>query len=374
MTPAPPLRVFVSTGEASGELLAADLLGAMRARGRTLDAEGIGNERLARSGVRLVQSTAGWASMGPLAALGKIPKLYAIMWAAALRLRRHRYDLIVLVDFGAFNLRLARSARMLGVRTPILYYFPPAAWLDDPKRARLVAGLTDPLTAFARQRDFYRSLGLPITHIGHPLVSTIAARAPLAPAPPDGGRVALLPGSRAGEIERHGPRLLDALAILRERRPRVEAVVAAADGAAGGAMEALLRARPPLPVTIVGDAREALTGADAAAVASGTAVLEAALLEVPTVALYVLSDAQARIARRVYHGRFITLPNLVLDEPIVPELLQEAATPAALADALDALLADPAAQRAGLRRVRAALGPPDALERSAAFALGLAGR
>jgi lipid-A-disaccharide synthase len=371
---AAPLRVFVSTGEASGELLAVELIGAMRKCGAELDADGIGGERLEGAGVRLTQRSAGWASMGPLDALGKIPKLLAVASRTAIALRAHPRDLIVLVDFGAFNLRLARMIRMLGCSTPILYYFPPAAWLDDAKRARAVAELCDPLTAFAHQRDFYQSLGLPIGYAGHPLVSTIMPRPPRPPAPPDGGVVALLPGSRAGEIARHSPRLLNALALLRERRPAITAVLAAVDAAAYAAFEELLRLRSPLPVQLVRSAREALASADAAAVTSGTAVLEAALLEVPSIALYVLSDAQAKIARRVYRRPYITLPNLVLDERVVPELLQEDATPQALADALEHALAAPDEQLSDFRRLRAALGAPDSLERCARFALRLAGR
>jgi lipid-A-disaccharide synthase len=371
---AAPLRVFVSTGEASGELLAADLIGAMRGCGVALDVDGIGGELLESAGVRLTQRSAGWASMGPLDALGKIPKLMAVAMRTAIALRAHPRDLIVLVDYGAFNLRLARMIRMLGSRTPILYYFPPAAWLDDAGRARMVAELSDPLTAFAHQRDFYQSLGLPISYVGHPLVSTVAARPQRPPAPRDGGVVALLPGSRAGEIARHTPRLLNALALLRERRPAISAVLAAVDSAANSAFEELLRLRSPLPVQLVRSAREALACADAAAVASGTAVLEAALLEVPTIALYVLSDATAKVARRVYRGRFITLPNLVLDEAVVPELLQEGATPQALADALEHALAAPTEQLAGFRRLREVLGTPESLERCARFALRLAGR
>ena len=115
-----------------------------------------------------------------------------------------------------------------------------------------------------------------------------------------------------------------------------------------------------------------LREADAAAVASGTAVLEAALLETPALALYVLGAAQAKIARRIYRGTYITLPNLVLNEPLVPELVQEAATPANLADGLLALLAEPARQRDGYARLRAALGPPDALQRNADWVLAAA--
>lgn len=369
-----PLRVFVSTGEASGELLAIDLLATMRAQGVQIEADGIGGDRLAAAGVNVVHRTAGWASLGPIDALAKIPKLYGIMVRTASWLRRAKYDLIVFIDFGAFNMRLAKTARLLGTTTPMLYYFPPAAWLDNEKRARAVASLCDALTAFAHQRDFYRGLNLPIGWVGHPLASTIHPRAARAAAPADGGTVALLPGSRASEISRHAPRLLDALALLRERRPNVTAIIAAADDAAEHVVDHLLRMRSPLPATIVHSAREALTSSDAAAAASGTVVLEAALLEVPTVGMYVLSEAQARIAKRVYRGRYITLPNLVLDEPIVPELLQDAATPRAIADALDALLLDSAAQIEGFRRMRTALGPADALDRCARFARELAGR
>jgi lipid-A-disaccharide synthase len=195
-----PLRVFVSTGEASGELLAADLIGAMRSLGGALDAGGIGGERLEAVGVRLTQRSAGWASMGPIDAVGKIPRLLAAGIRTAARLRRHPVDLIVLVDFGAFNLRLARLVRAFGVKTPVLYYFPPSAWFDNVDRARTVADNAEALTAFTHQRDFYRSLGLPITWQGHPLVSTIEARVPRPLAPPDGGVVALLPGSRTSDV------------------------------------------------------------------------------------------------------------------------------------------------------------------------------
>jgi lipid-A-disaccharide synthase len=368
------VRIFFSTGEPSGELLATDLLGAMRARGVPIEAEGIGDARMAAAGVHMWQRTRGWASMGPVDAFRKIPRLLSIMWRTAFALARRPPDLVVLVDYGAFNLRLARTLRRLGARIPVLYYFPPSAWLDNAKRARDVAAACEALTAFEHQRDFYRSLGLPIGYVGHPLVSTIAPRAPRAPAPPDGGTIALLPGSRAGEIERHAPRLLDALALVRAQRPHIRAVLVAVDDDAVRAFEHVLAMRSPQPVTIVRGTREALAEADVAAVASGTAVLEAALLEVPALALYILSETQAKIARRVYHGTYITLPNLILDAPVVPEYLQEAASADALAAGLLDLLDHPQEQLAALRRLRVRLGPPDTLDRCAQFALDVAAR
>jgi lipid-A-disaccharide synthase len=362
------MRVFFSTGEASGELLAVELLDALRRR-VAVEARGIGDERLARAGVEIVQRTRGWASIGLLDALRNIPRLGFAAVRNALRLRADPPDVVVLVDFGAFNVRFAWMLRRLGYTRPIVYYAPPSAWLDNAKRARAVASLSDPLTLFGHQAGFYRGLGLPIGYVGHPLVSTIEARAPRPPAPPDGGVVALLPGSRGAEIARHTPRLLDAIARVREARPNVRAVLVAADDDAQRHMEHLLSFRSPLPVEIARDARAVLRAADAAAIASGTAVLEAALVETPAVALYVLSEAQMKLARRIYRGRYVTLPNLVLDEPVVPELLQDAATPAALSDALLRLLADPAGQRDGYERVRAALGPADALQRNADWVL-----
>jgi lipid-A-disaccharide synthase len=366
--------VFVSAGEASGEMLAATLLDAMRARGVDLHVDGIGGERLARAGVNLVQSNAGWASMGPIDALRKIPRLLAIGARTAAYLRRTPYDLIVAVDFGAFNQRVISIARALGVQTPILYYFPPGAWFDNAARARSVAATSDALTAFAHQRDFYRSLGLPIGWVGHPLVSLVAPRAPRPPAPAGGGVIALLPGSRASELQRHVPLLLDAFVIVRHRRPGVSAVVSAADGAAADAIRRELSLRSPMPATIVESAADAFAVADVAAVASGTAVLEAALSGVPTIAFYVLSEAQARIARRVYRRAWYTLPNLVLNEPVVPELMQEDATPMALAEAMVHALDRPNEQDDAFRRLRESLGPPDSLDRCARFALAVAAR
>lgn len=366
------MRYFYSTGEASGEMSATLLAQAIAAHDRQALFAGIGSERMRAAGFDVRTETRGWSSMGPLEALAKIPKLYTTMWKTAFDLARGNTDLVVLVDFGAFNLRLAKSLRMLGYKKPILYFFPPGAWLDKPKQARAVAELSTPLVAFEHQRDFYHALGLPVHFFGHPLAPAYELR-PQREAPPvDGGAIALLPGSREGELRYHLPALLDALQILRARRPNVTATIGAADAAAQGSIEAALAPRGMRDVQVVRSARVALENADAAWIASGTAVLEAALCGVPTVALYILSQAQARIARRVYSGPYVTIPNLVLKKGVIPELLQENATPERLADALDGVLRDPQRQYREFLRLREALGPADALDRCAQFAIGLA--
>ena len=159
---------------------------------------------------------------------------------------------------------------------------------------------------------------------------------------------------------------------MRERRPAAAFVVSAADAEADATIRRHLALVPLEGVRIVRGSRAALDGADAAWIASGTAVLEAALREVPCVALYVVSPAQVAIGRRMYSGRFITLPNILLDREVVPELLQDDATPPRLATALEVLLEDPSDQLRGERAVRATLGEPDALQKCAAFAVAAA--
>jgi lipid-A-disaccharide synthase len=364
--------IFMSAGEASGDMLAATLAGAMRAHDPALAFEGIGGERMSAAGFSITQSNAGWASMGPLNAIAKIPKLYSVMVRHVAHLRRSPAALVVLIDFGAFNLRFAKTLRLTGYTRPIVYLLPPGAWLDRESSARAVARYARPLTAFEHQRDFYRSLGLDIAFFGHPIASLIEARAPRPAPPTDGGTLALLPGSRAGEITYHLPLLAQATARLREQRPGLDVVIGYADALARATIESMPKAIPP-GARLVPGAAIALDAADAAIVASGTAVLEAALRGTPSVALYVVSDAQAKIGRRMYHGAYVTLPNLILNEGVIPELLQEAATPAALAAAAGALLDDPASQLDRLAPLRERLGPPDALDLCAAFALGAAG-
>jgi lipid-A-disaccharide synthase len=159
---------------------------------------------------------------------------------------------------------------------------------------------------------------------------------------------------------------------LRARRPRLQFVLSAADADAEGSIRRALADAPLEGIRLVRGARAALDGADAALIASGTAVLEAALREVPSVAFYIIGAASVPIAKRMYRGRYWTLPNILLEREAVPELLQDDARPQRLADALEALLADPAAQLDDLRAVRAKLGDPNALSRCAAFAVELA--
>jgi lipid-A-disaccharide synthase len=250
--------------------------------------------------------------------------------------------------------------------------FPPGTWLDSEKKARSVAALAVPLTAFEHQYTFYKSHRLPIVYFGHPLANEYRAREPRAAPPADGGTVAILPGSRGGELRFHLPALISAFATLRARRPNAHAVFGAADERGERFIRAAIeRAQVPNAVVVRG-VQAAVANADGAWVASGTAVLETVLSGVPAVALYIITPILVKHGRSLIRHRFITLPNLVLSREIVPEFLQEEATPERLADAMDGVLRDPSQQYGQFADLRAALGPADALERCARFAVALA--
>ena len=186
------------------------------------------------------------------------------------------------------------------------------------------------------------------------------------------GSVALLPGSRDGELRKHLPVILAAFRLLQQRRPAVRGIAGAANERTEAIMSSWIGRAGAQNITVVRGAAGAIAEADAAWVASGTAVLECALAGVPVVALYIADATLARRVRKTYKGRFVTLPNLVLEQPVVPEFLQERATPEALAQAMDVLLRDPEKQFNRFAELREKLGPPDALERCAAFAVTLA--
>ncbi len=363
------MRYFFSTGEPSAELSATLLATEIAARDPSARFEGIGAQRMRNAGFELWARNDGWSAITPLSVLAKVPRVYLVWLCTLRRLLNDPPERIVLVDFGAFNLRLSQALRKRNYRGSITYYFPPGAWFDTPDQARAVARTTRPVPAFLHQYEFYRRLGLNAHYFGHPLASRYQLGDPR-PAPPrDGGVVALLPGSRAAELEHHVPLLFDSLQRLRDFRPNLRAHAVAADDAAAKILTRMIRKRDA-GVEIVRETEDALRSADAAWIASGTAVLEAALLGVPSVVFYRMTASQIRLVRRLYRGRYMALPNLIAERDIVPEFAQESARPDVLARAMDSVLSDPLPQFNALRELRNQIGGSDALPRIAELVVG----
>ncbi|MBC5825748.1 MAG: hypothetical protein GIW99_11305 [Candidatus Eremiobacteraeota bacterium] len=362
--------VFISAGEASGDLQAALLVDSVRKLRPRTSFAAVGSSRLRAAGASLVADSSEWASIGPVSALGRVPALYRALRRLEAMLAADPPRLLVTVDFGAFHIRLLQRLRRNGYTGDAVYYFPPGAWLDDPGQARAVAAVSTALTPFAHQRDFYDGVGVRAQYFGHPLVSVIPSRPP--PPRHAAPHIAIFPGSRREEVARHLPTLARAAALSQRLSVRWQ-IVAASPARRAQITAGWKRFGGPLAAVEVTATEQALDSADLAWVASGTAVLEAALRGVVQIAFYRVSELQYHIARRrlprLVAGP-ITLPNLVLGRRFIPELLQHRFTPQALAAETAELLASEGDRSGQLRsgaELRAALGPPDALMRIARF-------
>ncbi len=367
-----PADLFFVAGEASGDLQASLLATAARRLRPELTLSGVGGERLRQAGAKVFYDSPAMASIGPLSILPKIPMIYGILRWLDVVMRRRPPRLFVPVDAGAINMTLVRLLRKRGYAGPIVYYFPPGAWFDNLEQARTVAALTLPLTPFAHQRDFYARHGLRVAYFGHPLVSVIAPRATQPSS--EATLIAILPGSRREEIERHVPTLARAARELGRTASLSFVAVAASPSLANRIQMLWARSAGPGTLSITQtSAVAALQSANLAWVASGTAVLEAALVKVPQIAFYVVSPGQRRLANRRLPAHLlnrVTLPNLVMQREIVPELLQEHFTMSNLVELTTAFLERESSRRAQLEAydsLRDALGPVDALARIAAF-------
>lgn len=337
------LRVFLVAGEASGDALAGPLIAALRrGLGPGLRLAGVGGERMAEQGLASLFPMSELSLMGLVEVLPHLPRLWRRLRQAEAAIRAWRPHVVVTVDAPGFNFRLA--ARLAGSGIPVVHYVAPTVWAWRPGRARRIAPLFRHLLALLPfEPPWFERWGLATSYVGHPVLETVAG---VAPRHKSGGGpvVCLLPGSRRGEIRRLLPVFAAALALLRQRHPGLVTVLPTVP-----AVEAEVRASvggwPAPPEVIVGRQQSlaAMAGADVALAASGTVTLELALLGTPLVAAYRANPLTVAVVRRLLRVPYVTLVNLVLERPAVPELLQERCRPELLAAALDRLLSDPAA-------------------------------
>lgn len=375
------MRIMISCGEASGDLYAAGLVGALRARRPDVEVLGFGGRRLEAAGARLIGNFAGVSVTGLTEALRVIPRSYAMLRRLVDAARSPRPDVFVAVDFPDFNFRLMAAIHDLGI--PVVYYISPQLWAWRAGRmAAMQKYVERVLVIFPFEADLYRRAGVPVEFVGHPLVELMASPEPrdvfldrhgLAAAP----TVALLPGSRPNEVARTIPTIASALPLIAARVPGVQFVVACAHELADSVFAPLRTALPTgsrPPVLVRDDTDSLLAAADVAITASGTATVQCALHELPMVVVYRLSALTYQLARRIVRVEHIAMPNLVAGRRIVPELVQDDFTPERVAAETVELL-DPARHvrtRDALRDVRERLGGPGASGRAADAVLAVA--
>ncbi len=369
-------RVMISAGEASGDHHAARFVEALRRRGQEPTLFGMGGPRLAQAGMDLVVDCRDLAIVGIVEVLINWRRIKRELERLRRRLREDRPDLLVLVDYPDFNLKLAETARSLGV--PVLFYVSPQVWAWRANRVHRIGRLVDMMAViFPFETDFYERAGVPVRYVGHPLVDEIApeitadaARAEFG-VEADQPTLALMPGSRNSELRHLLPILLaSARRIAHESGPVQFLLPLASTLDPDPVREEVEASGIDVQVIPGGRAYDVLPICDAAVTASGTATLELALLDVPMVVVYRVHWLTWQILHRMVRIEDIALVNIVAGRRVVAELVQGAAQPAAIASEAERLLSDPdyrAGVLEGLATVRERMGEGGGPERMASL-------
>jgi lipid-A-disaccharide synthase len=374
----PPIPLLLSAGEASGDMYAARLAAALRRRA-DLEIFGMGGPQMRAAGVDIITDYSEVAVVGITEILSHLPSLIRAMRRLVSEAERRKPAFAILTDFPGFHLRLARKLKYRGIKN--VYYICPQFWAWRPWRVRIVRRrFAQALCIFPFEEKFYGDAGVPVKFIGHPLVGAVHAsldRAAFCRAEnlnPQKPIVTILPGSRAAELRQHLPIIRDAC-IRIYRESQAQFVLAAAPETNVAFLREAWPAELPVKI-IVGQTYNALASADAAVVSSGTATIEAALLDVPMVVIYRVTPLTAALAKPLVRTPFFSMVNLIAGKRAVPELIQNDFTPERLSAEVLRLLNDQSAREAirrDLAEVRHRLGPPGAMDRAADAILQLLG-
>ena len=345
-----PLLVALVAGEASGDLLGAGLMQALREQHPHISFMGVGGPRMEAEGLVSEFPMERLAVMGLVEVLGRLRELLGRRKALIAQLLDARPDVFIGIDAPDFVLEIEAQLHRAGI--PAVHYVSPSVWAWRQKRVlKIRDGCDLMLTLFPFEARFYEEQQVPVRFVGHPLADTIpldsdrlTARQALG-LPEQGQVVALLPGSRGGEVGRLGALFLDAAAQLLAVRPGVRFVLPCANAARRAQVEQLLEGRPPLPLLLTdGRSHEVLAACDGVLIASGTATLETLLFKRPMVVAYRVAPLTYLILKQLVKSPYISLPNLLAGRKLVPELIQHEATPERLVAELLPLLERPQQQ------------------------------
>jgi len=380
-------EVMIVAGEASGDLHGANLVQAMRSQEPSLRFCGMGGQALREAGVELLCDAAKLAVVGLVEVLSHLGDILRARRALIERMRARRPALLILIDYPDFNLLLAKQAKKLGI--PVFYYISPQIWAWRSSRVHAIKRLTDRVAVILPfEQAFYAQYGYQVDFVGHPLMDSVkpglspAAFRDLHRIEPTRKLVGLLPGSRRKEVAALLPDFLAAAELLAKDQPQTYTfLIPQAPTISRALLEehGLAAWRDRFDYRIITEDRYAMMAAcDAAVAASGTVLLELAILGVPAVAAYRVSPHTYFLGRLLIRSvRFFSLVNLIGEREIIPELLQKEVTPERIAQQLQAMLEDAqtrASILAGLQEVKTRLGAPGASERAAALALDILNR
>jgi lipid-A-disaccharide synthase len=368
---------MVIAGEASGDLHGSRLITAIQKRDNTLFFCGIGGQALKAAGVEILVDASALSVVGITETFSKIPNLLKGLTVAKKTLKKLLPDLLILIDFPDFNLNVAAFAKKLGI--PVLYYISPQIWAWRPGRVKKIARLVDHMAVILPfEEDFYRKHAIPVTFVGHPLLDTNLDYEKKAFQKPknDISVIGLCPGSRDREIARHLPIMLDAAQILFKRIRKVKFIISLAPDVKRKTVEEIVNKHKGAAhlEMVSGNVKKIFEKSKIVIAVSGTVTLESAISGTPMVIIYKVSPISYWLGRAMIQVKHIGLVNLITGKKIVPELLQDQASPTRIAETVFHMLDDASGLerlRHELLNVKDSLGGPGASQRVADIAIGM---
>lgn len=364
--------ICLVAGEPSGDLQGSLLCATLKRRHPDWNLWGVGGDLMATSGCELWRNARSWSVMGFAEVIKALPKFRERMNSLVIEIEKRKPDAVILIDFPGFNLKLAKRVHNLGI--PVMYYIVPQLWAWGQNRIEIFRKHIDrTVVVFPFEKVFFESRGVAVDWIGHPLVDYVkpsGTREELRKTLGIGDQeklIAILPGSRLQDFESHLPTFAQSVKVIGEKVERVRWALGLASSLADQVRPFLARAgKEPVPVTTA--VYDLMTAADVVLTKTGTATVECAIVGTPMVTVYKTGWLNYTIASRLVTVQYIAMPNLIANRRVVPELIQQQATPQAIADEASTVLLDPAAakmQREGLAEVRHLLGSPGAVMRAA---------
>lgn len=340
--------IGIVAGEASGDLLGSHLIRALRAHRPDLEFVGIAGPKMQAEGAHALFPMEKLAVRGYFEVLRHLREILRIRRQLLAYFRKHRPDIFIGIDAPDFNLGLERRLKRLGIRT--VHYVSPSIWAWRRGRMRKIKrAVSHMLALFPLEIPLYQKAGVPVTYVGHPLADMLPMQPDRAHArmelrlPAEKLVIALLPGSRQSELEYMADLFVKTALLIYQQVPEVQFLVPTISRETRWKFHAAMARNEAwhLPLSLLfGHSHLAMEAADAVIVASGTATLEAALLKKPMVVAYRMSPLSWQVLRHMNYLPYVALPNILLDKPLVPELLQKQATPEALAETVLAMLCD----------------------------------
>ena len=368
---------MIIAGEASGDLHGAKLAQAIKKHSSDAFLFGVGGNAMQTEGVRLIVNAETISVVGITEVLSKLLTIYRAMTTVKKALSRLKPDLLILIDFPDFNFHVAAAAKKLGI--PVLYYISPQIWAWRQDRVKKIKRLVDHMAVILPfEASFYHAHKVPVTFVGHPLLDRIlpVVNRPSSAAPTQKPTIGLLPGSREKEVSTLLPVMLEAAKKIRRQLPAARFVVSCSDSIKDDLVTELVRKHAAMLEieTIKGSVVEVFNQSQLLVAASGTVTLEAALHGIPMVIVYKVSPLSYWLGKRLIKVKHIGIVNLIAQKELLPELIQDNASPETIAETVTAMINDQGRLKQiekELFCIRELLGGAGASDRVARIALNL---